>query len=91
MAANLFVIFPPSKEASAQAYHDAANAYWSENIEPGGAACWKRPDAFGNWVVQYLGPPWEWPVGTVFQEPEELVPLRVDGVLHTTWVWPEEE
>jgi hypothetical protein len=90
---NKLVIFPEAKEAEAEAYKDAVNVHYATNYgtqDPGGIFAYIRTDAFGQWVVPFYGPPWEFISGNGFQEPTELAPLRVDGVLHDFAVWPED-
>ena len=87
---NHVVIFPAEKEAEANAYRDAANAWFAANFpsDPQELYCYIRQDAFGSWVVPYIGPPAEYPYGTPMLEPAELVPLRADGVISDKWFPP---
>lgn len=49
-----------------------------------------RIDAFGEWVVLYLGPPFTWN-GVVFEEPEVAPAMCTDAVLSNSVTWPEPE
>jgi hypothetical protein len=92
--ANKVVIFPVSAEAAARAY-----AAWTDNNNPftqpapadnSGSWAYVRRDAFDQWVVPYLGPPFAW--NTVeFAEPPGGAAMRAAGVLHDYAVWPAEE
>jgi hypothetical protein len=87
--ANKVVIFPVGKEASARAY-----AAWTDQNSPflphdPGSWAYVRNDAFGQWVVPYLGPPFQWN-GVDFAEPAGGDAMRADGVLHDFAVWPAE-
>lgn len=88
---NKVVIFPEGKQAAANAYRVAVDAAYANEFEPGATWAYIRNDAFGQWVVPYYDPPWEFITGDGFEEPAELIPLRADGVLHDTAVWPEPE
>lgn len=87
--ANKVVIFPVTKETEARAY-----AAWTDNNSPfppgPGAWAYVRNDAFNQWVVPYLGPPFAWS-GVLFPEPAGGEAMRADGVLHDFAVWPPEE
>lgn len=89
--ANKVVIFPEGKQASALAYKAGVDAHFAANFEPGGVFAYVRTDAFGQWVVPFYGPPWEFITGQPFSEPSGCAALRVDGVLHDFAVWPPEE
>ncbi len=88
---NRVVIFPEGKQAAAVAYKDAVNGHYGPTYEPGTDWAYVRNDAFGQWVVPYYGPPWEFVEGDGFEEPSELFPVRADGVLHDTAIWPPVE
>ncbi|WJR67192.1 hypothetical protein QTA58_00155 [Neorhizobium sp. CSC1952] len=93
--ANKVVIFPEGKEAEARAYAawtDQHNPWTPEPpADPTGSWSYVRNDAFGQWVVPFLGDPFEFPVGTPFPEPEGGEAMRADGVLHDYAIWPPEE
>ena len=93
--ANKVIIFPETKEAEARAYAAWTddNNPWSQPAPADNAGSWAyvRNDAFGQWVVPYLGLPFEYPVGTPYPEPAGGEAMRIDGVLHDFAVWPEEE
>ena len=89
--ANKVIIFPETKQAEAEAYVSACDVHYAANYETGGIFGYVRNDAYGQWVTPFYGPPWEFIAGDGFQEPVELIPLRVDGVLHDYAIWPEEE
>ncbi len=84
---NRVVIFPAGKQAEAQAYRE-----WTDVHSPfyPGAFAYIRNDAFGQWVVPYLGPPFTWN-GVGFSEPESGEAVRADGVLADAVAWPAEE
>lgn len=86
---NRVVIFPSGKQTSANSYSAACDTAWA--ARDGGGFSYVTVDAFGQWVVPYLGPPFEYPVGTVFEEPAPCLAARDDGVLADTWTPPEEE
>lgn len=88
---NKLVIFPSGKQTEAQAYKDACDTHYAATFESGGMFAYIRNDAFGQWVVPYYGPPWEFITGQPFNPPPEIEALRTDGVLHDFAVWPEEE
>lgn len=85
--ANRVVIFPVAKQVEAQVYRE-----WTDANSPffPDLFAYLRNDAFGQWVVPYLGPPFKWS-GVEFPEPEGGEALRVDGVLANSVTWPEEE
>jgi len=83
------VLFPPTKQAAAETYRAAADALYAATFEPGGTFSYIRPDISGNWAVPYYGPGWTFD-GTAFAEPESMVPLRMDGVVHDFAVWVED-
>lgn len=89
--ANRVVIFPTEKLASAEAYVAACDAHYAANFEPGGVFGYVRPDAEGQHVAPYYGPPWEFITGQGFTEPAECAAARVDGVIHDFAIWPPEE
>lgn len=91
---NRVVIFPASKEAQARAY-----AAWTDEHNPWtmptpanntGSWAYVRPDINGDWVVPYLGPPWQFNY-VAYEEPEGGPAMRTDGVIHDFAVWPEED
>lgn len=84
--ANIVVIFPAGKQAAANAYKAFTDANW-----PGapGQFAYVRVDAFGQWVVPYLGPPFEMG-GDVVPEPPGGPAARADGILAETWTQPVE-
>lgn len=90
---NHVVIFPEHKEAEARAYAswtDQRNPFTPPVPEdPTGSWSYVRLDRFGQWVVPYLGPSWEFD-GAVFEEPEGGEAMRADGVLHEFAMWPED-
>lgn len=88
---NKLIIFPETKHSEATAYKAACDAHYALNFELDGQFAYVRNDAFDQWVVPFYGPPWEFITGQLFEEPAECAVLRVDGVLHETAVWPEEE
>lgn len=89
--ANKVVIFPETRQAEAQTYTDACDAHYAATFEIGGIFAYIRNDAFGQWVVPYYGPPWNFDGVNEFAPPAEIEALRVDGVLHDSAVWPEEQ
>lgn len=87
--ANWVAVFPPTKETEARAY-----AAWTDNNSPflphdPGSWAYVRNDIDGNWVVPYLGPPFEW-YGEPFPEPAGGEAMRADGELRESVVWPDE-
>lgn len=89
---NKVVIFPTSKLTSATAYKlwaDEQNAIIAN--EPGSTFSEVYVDAYGQWVVGYLGPPYTIDGINVVEEPEGGPAMRADGVLHDSVVWPELE
>lgn len=84
------VIFPESKLTEATAYADGCNAHYAANIEPpdGVFTYAPRPDVFGQHVTAYYG---EIVNGMPFTEPGACLALRIDGVLHDSAVWPDED
>lgn len=89
--ANKVVIFPEGKQGEADAYKAGCNAHYAASFEPGGQFAYVRNGVFGQWVVPFYGPPWEFMAGEGFEEPAECAALRVDGVLHDFAVWPDDE
>lgn len=89
--ANKVIIFPSTKKIQADAYKAACDAHYAATFEPGGIFAYVRPDAFGQWVVPYYGPPWNFDGINLFTPPANIEALRVDGVLHDFAVWPEEQ
>ncbi len=89
--ANRVVIFPVGKAAAAETYRAGVNAHYASAFEPGGQFAYLREDAEGQWVVPYYGPPWRFDGSQMFEEPDECVALRVEGVLHDHAVWAEED
>lgn len=87
--ANKVVIFPSGKQAAALAYLDFCNQH-NPDTTPGAIWSYCREDAFGQWVVAYLGPPFVYG-GQLVAEPAGGVAARADGVLHDHAVWPQEE
>jgi hypothetical protein len=85
--ANRVVIFPAGKQAAAQSYKEWADAH--SPFYPDGFA-YIRNDAFEQWVVPYLGPPFAWNA-VEFQEPEGGEAARAEGVLADSVTWPDEE
>ena len=84
---NRVVIFPVSKETEALAYKawtDANSPFYPDPF----AYC--RNDAYGQWVVPYLGPPFTYNNVEV-PEPAGGEAMRADGVLADTVTWPDEE
>lgn len=87
---NRVVIFPVIAEAAARAY-----AAWTDNNNPlpnnGTPGSWAYvvKDAFGQWVVPYLGPPAVY-AGIPILEPLGGIASRVAGVLHDTYVQLDE-
>ncbi|MBX3504373.1 MAG: hypothetical protein KF895_02755 [Parvibaculum sp.] len=92
---NLILIWPVEKLAAAQTYASQGNAHWAANYEPGGALIAIHKDKYGQWVTMYYGPPFTADLGdghVVIPEPEEMIPLRADGVLHNAWEpWEDDE
>lgn len=86
---NKVVIFPEGKQTEAQAYLDWTNAEARNPFYPGDFG-YIRNDAFGQWVVPFLGPPFAWNY-IVVDEPEDGPGMRADGVLHDFAIWPDEE
>lgn len=84
---NRVVIFPAGKQAQAEAYKS-----WTDQNSPfyPDLFAYCRNDAFGQWVVPYLGPPFTY-AGSEVPEPAGGPAMRADGVLHDYAVWPEEE
>lgn len=87
--ANKVVIFPAGKESAAQAYLAWCNPR-NPDTTPGAVWSYCRNDAFGQWVVAYLGPPFVYG-GAEISEPAGGPAMRADGVLHDYAVWPEDE
>jgi hypothetical protein len=84
-----FVVFPVAKEAEAQAYQAWANSAPQNPFYPDLYA-YIRNDVFGQWVVPYLGPPFEWN-NVLYEEPAGGPAMRADGVLVNEVLWDEEE
>jgi hypothetical protein len=84
---NRVVIFPATRQTEAQAYRE-----WTDAHSPfyPDAFAYLRTDAFGQWVVPYLGPPFAWDA-VEFAEPEGGEAARADGVLADSVTWPDEE
>lgn len=87
---NHVVIFPVAKEAEARAYAAWTDVQYAAAYEPGGIWAYVRNDAFGQWVVPYLGPPWAYDVDPI-EEPAGGPEMRADGELHDSAVWPSAE
>ena len=91
---NRVVIFPVSKETEARAYAawtDANNPFTpAPPADNSGSWSYVRNDVDGQWVVPFLGAPWVY-AGNVYEEPAGGEAMRVDGVLHDTAEFPEEE
>lgn len=88
-----YLRWPSDRQADAQAYVTAANAYSQTNFSEQFAAEWyPRADVEGLWVSPYFGPPAVSPFGEIV-EPEEMVPLRADAELAeaSEIFWPDEE
>ena len=85
---NRLVVFPVSKETEALAYQAWANGSPQNPFYPDMFA-YCRNDAFGQWVVPYLGPPFEWN-NVLYPEPAGGEAARADGVLADSATWPEE-
>lgn len=86
-----FVLFAAEDEVEAYVYES-----WCHNHCPDvEATSWGingdtnelNRDINNNWVVPYLGPPWEWGA-EVFEEPEGGEAMRVAGVLVNSVTWP---
>jgi hypothetical protein len=88
---NRVVIFPSTKLSSAQGYAAAVDQHYAATYEPGGKFCYVRPDVEGQHVVPYYGSPWEFIIGQGFTEPNTCIAARVDGVIHNSAIWPDEE
>lgn len=84
---NRIVIFPVARQAEAEAYRE-----WTDAHSPffPDVFAYIRNDAFGQWVVPYLGPPFTWN-GVEVPEPEGGEAVRADGVLADSVTWPHEE
>jgi hypothetical protein len=87
--ATSFITFPAAKEAEALAYQAWANGSPQNPFHPAPYA-YCRNDAFGNWIVPYLGPPFEWN-GVLYLEPEGGEAMRAAGVLVDEVTWSEDE
>jgi hypothetical protein len=84
---NRIVIFPVARQAAAQAYRewtDAHSPFYPDSF------AYIRNDAFGQWVVPYLGPPFAWD-GVELPEPDGGPAARADGVLADRVSWPGED
>lgn len=88
--ANKLVIFPVGKQTQAEAYRTWVNEQSNLISDLGDFAGPLYNDVFGQWVVPYLGPPFEYPVGTPIAEPAGGEVERADGVLHDSAVMPED-
>lgn len=85
--ANRVVIFPAGKQAAAQSYKawtDAHSPFYPDEF------AYIRNDAFGQWVVPYLGPPFTWNA-VEFAEPAAGSDMRTEGVLADSVTWPDED
>ena len=89
--ANHLVIFPADNIAEAEAYKAWADERWrAVSGEPEGVFTLVRPDASGQWVTAYLGPPYDWD-GEPFEEPEGGETMRAAGVISDSADWPDDE
>jgi hypothetical protein len=91
--ANRQVVFPTDKQTEAQAYCDWTGLNWPGYVEADPsthAFAEVGEDAYGQWVVAYLGPPFEYPVGTPCPEPSGGPAMRAAGVIATPWPIEEE-
>ncbi|PZO81589.1 MAG: hypothetical protein DI629_03370 [Mesorhizobium amorphae] len=88
---NHLVRFPTAQKAKAEAYREAVNNHFATHHEAGAEFAYLGQDSDGNWIVPFYGAPWEYPVGTVFEEPAELAPLRADGEIVERVRWMGEE
>jgi len=89
--ANKVCIFPALGEVAARAYAAATDTAWATITGvPNDKWAYVRNDAFGQWVVPYLGPPAKW-AGVEVVEPAACLAARATGVLHDFAVWPPEE
>lgn len=86
---NRLVVFPVGKEAEGLAYQAWSNAEGRNPFHPDPFA-YCRNDAFGQWVVPYLGPPFTYDNVEV-PEPEGGEVARADGVLVDMVTWPGDE
>lgn len=84
-----FVVFPIAKQEMALDYQHYINAEGRNPFFPDLYA-YCRNDAYGQWVVPYLGPPFEWN-NVLYPEPGGAAAMRADGVLVDEVTWPEEE
>jgi hypothetical protein len=91
--ANKVVIFPVGKEAQADAYRAWTNARFAERAPGEGGFGYAETilDMYGQRVEAFYGPPFEYPVGTLVEEPAGGAAMRADGVLHDRPVMPVEE
>jgi len=81
--ANIAVQFPAKQQA--QVYATWCNANW-----PGsGSLAYCQQDAAGHWIVPYLGPPFEYPVGKPIAEPAGGPAMRAAGAIITQVTWAE--
>lgn len=89
--ANKVVIFPALAEVAARAYAALTDTNWALITGvPNDKWAYVRNDAFGQWVVPYLGPPAKWSGADVL-EPVACLTARATGVLHDFAVWPSED
>jgi len=87
---NRLAVFPVAKETQARAYAAWTDSHWpgaNNPADPGATFAYVRNDAFGQWVVPYLGPPFQWG-GSDFAEPAGGEAMRADGVLADEVTWP---
>lgn len=85
---SLSVLFPPTKQAEAEAYLAHLNNN-NPDTTPGTLWAIMRQDRHDQWVVPYLGPGGH--AGGNWPEPEGAEELRIDGVLAPAVDWPDEE
>lgn len=88
--ANVVVIFPADQLVAAVAYAAWTDAPERNPCHPDPFSYPQpRADAFGNWVVPYLGPPFAYD-GAVMEEPEGGPTARAGGIVAAAPVWPAE-